>query len=754
MSGVKTRPILALILVIIMAVSVLTGCSGYALKKKEEPVALAKADKSDIFTEIPTPLDFVTTSSVGEEDDLGEAGLIFSSAFAKNDRYYTLYTNLGTSGGTYLSSFDAAGKKASKITLPESDDGMIYCAGADSDGRIYLVSSTCDKKGDIVYKLQCLGQKQKEVWSTVIKAEQDFEPLGMVTTDSVTAVLSDSRLDVFDNKKGVQKQVKLPVENLLGKICTDRKGNILLVGWPDNKLTVWTYDEEKAKFNKTKTFSGNYSYTEGVASGNGKYDFYIAVEEGVFGFVTDGSKPVRIVDFLASNQEFIEITALAMLSQESVYVLSYDDDMNSVPTLLKKMDQKAAGNLTTLTLGCLSAPYSLIQDVYKFNKKSDKYRIRIKEYSPVDYDVGALNSVIATGDVPDIICVSDEMPLESYVNKGVFEDIEPYFKGDAEISGRQYVDNILDAYRIRGGMYFVTPSFTLMGMCGRKKDLGDVKGVSVEQIEKLIKKRGMDYERALGIVNSQSILTWITDYSNDQFVDLEAGTCNFDSEEFVRLLKFAGKFPLKTRSGLLQEDNDSWVRSNRQLMGEFYLTSVESYMDTRYGIYGEEIVFTGFPGNGKSGPVIYCPYYLGICHESKNKDACWDFIRTYYLDEYQQSLSNNFPVSKSALELQFKKAMQPQYTTYTDEKGNTVTEQVENSFEINGSRIVIPLPSDDDISQVLQYIEEADKRTCVDAHISSIIKEEAGAYLNGAKSAEQTADIIQRRVKIYIKEMM
>ena len=77
-----------------------------------------------------------------------------------------------------------------------------------------------------------------------------------------------------------------------------------------------------------------------------------------------------------------------------------------------------------------------------------------------------------------------------------------------------------------------------------------------------------------------------------------------------------------------------------------------------------------------------------------------------------------------------------------------------NSFEINGSRIVIPLPSDDDISQVLQYIEEADKRTCVDAHISSIIKEEAGAYLNGAKSAEQTADIIQRRVKIYIKEMM
>ena len=62
--------------------------------------------------------------------------------------------------------------------------------------------------------------------------------------------------------------------------------------------------------------------------------------------------------------------------------------------------------------------------------------------------------------------------------------------------------------------------------------------------------------------------------------------------------------------------------------------------------------------------------------------------------------------------------------------------------------------TDDDISQVLQYIEEADKRTCVDAHISSIIKEEAGAYLNGAKSAEQTADIIQRRVKIYIKEMM
>ena len=40
----------------------------------------------------------------------------------------------------------------------------------------------------------------------------------------------------------------------------------------------------------------------------------------------------------------------------------------------------------------------------------------------------------------------------------------------------------------------------------------------------------------------------------------------------------------------------------------------------------------------------------------------------------------------------------------------------------------------------------------VDSKISGIIDEEAGAFFAGQKNAEETADIIQSRVKVYISE--
>ena len=92
--------------------------------------------------------------------------------------------------------------------------------------------------------------------------------------------------------------------------------------------------------------------------------------------------------------------------------------------------------------------------------------------------------------------------------------------------------------------------------------------------------------------------------------------------------------------------------------------------------------------------------------------------------------------------------------TYTDEEGNIVTEQDEDYYYVGNSQVTIPTASEKDISQIRAYIEEACQRSVLDQHIASIIREETGAYLKGQKSAEQTAEIIQRRVNIYVKEIM
>ena len=92
------RRFISLFLAAAFLVSALTGCGGYALKKStdNEPVAVAKADSSTIFTEIPSPLEQIKTESIGAEDDMGEDGIMYSSTFAKNGKYYTFAQHTGS----------------------------------------------------------------------------------------------------------------------------------------------------------------------------------------------------------------------------------------------------------------------------------------------------------------------------------------------------------------------------------------------------------------------------------------------------------------------------------------------------------------------------------------------------------------------------------------------------------------------------------------------------------------------------------
>jgi len=96
--------------------------------------------------------------------------------------------------------------------------------------------------------------------------------------------------------------------------------------------------------------------------------------------------------------------------------------------------------------------------------------------------------------------------------------------------------------------------------------------------------------------------------------------------------------------------------------------------------------------------------------------------------------------------------MQPRTYTYTDEEGKKVTEEIESSMFLNGKQIRMPRPQQKDIDEVMRILENAHARMMIDENISRIINEETGAFYAGQKTAEETADIIQSRVSVYIRE--
>ena len=378
----------------------------------------------------------------------------------------------------------------------------------------------------------------------------------------------------------------------------------------------------------------------------------------------------------------------------------------------------------------------------------------IKEYGYDDDGISGLNKELSAGNIPDLICITSEMPVQSYAAKGMFEDIESRFISDSEISQNEYFANVLDLHRIDGKMYFVVPEFDLIGMIGKRKDFADAKGVKISDLEKMMKERNIGYDTVIGLVSSEQVLTMVMYFATEEYVDWENMTCSFDSDSFVSVLEFAGRFPAKiSYENIDWEDYETWLLEGKQLVREGFFYNIDSYMEQRYGYIGEDISFMGYLGDGDNGPVVETSMMLAMSHASEHKDACWEFLRSFYLDQYQENIDFGFPVSKKAYHAMAEKALKPKTYTYTDENGKEITQAYDNELYIKGNSVKIPIAQQKDIDEVTRMIESTSSRAMLDQNISTIINEEAGAFFAGQKSAEETAGIIQNRVSVYIGEI-
>ena len=770
MKNINSSRIISTILIIALTAASLAGCGLVREKKKVTKVASLE---DTVYIETDSPLKDIlksADSSSGENseeasedeisDDMEEERFNFSGVSAVNGKYYTMYTDIQNEGMTCLCVFDEEGKNSMTLPLPSLKDGSISQFSVAPDESIRLVFSEYDEKKEVFvwqmgcYKLETGEQaKLSQVWKTVLTEEEDFFTNGMVSTASDTYVLTETSLIVYDNADGSEKtKLNLP-DGFLGNICLTPAGEPLLVGSGAKGVTSFKPDLSSGKYAKTDFNASDIFIVDTVASGSGSYDFFVATGSDLYGFKMAEAEPVKVMNYVASDLEVASVSGAASLSENTIVLLFVDAESGMHAGLFKKGDASHQEGKTALSLACTYASVDLSKAVVSFNKKSDKYRINLKEYPYDDEGNSVLNMEIASGNIPDMLCVSADMPIESYAAKGMFEDLEPYFTGDKEISRIDYMDNILEAFKIDGKMYFVTPSFNVIGLIGKKKDFKDTRGVTTSQIEKMMKERNIKYDTVMGIASRETLLSWVIYCALEEYVDWDAGTCSFGSYSFINLLEFCDKFPKK-----INYENVNWsefeagMREGRQLLRDGYLYNFDGYMQERYGYVGEEISFMGYPGNGNNGPVVQSEEAIAISHGAADPDGCWEFLRTFYLEDYQNRIDIAFPISEKAFDRLAEKAMNPPNHTYTDENGKEVTEPETGVVNLNGKDIKLPVTSKEDVEAVRKILKSLDMKASVDSKISEIINDEAGAFFAGQKGAKETADIIQSRVKVYISE--
>ena len=153
---------------------------------------------------------------------------------------------------------------------------------------------------------------------------------------------------------------------------------------------------------------------------------------------------------------------------------------------------------------------------------------------------------------------------------------------------------------------------------------------------------------------------------------------------------------------------------------------------------------------GGSGGAFNCNTGIAMSTTCKDKDGAWQFMRRYIaggFSDYVSGFSTNAKEFDQALE----EAMTPVYTT--DENGNQV-EQPQTEYWVDSENIYpIYAMTQEEADEYMDIIANTTATVAnADEQLMAIISEEAEAFFNGQRTAEDAAAMIQSRASIYVSE--
>lgn len=378
-------------------------------------------------------------------------------------------------------------------------------------------------------------------------------------------------------------------------------------------------------------------------------------------------------------------------------------------------DQTADGR-TKLTLASFVLLPNIEEKIAEFNNTNEKYYVEVIDYSQYDtaddFSAGEtkLNTDILGGNIPDMIELG-KMPVEQYTNKGLLENLLPYIESDADFGKNSLVLGAERALSTDDGLYRIAPSFLLIGLYGLQSEIGDKTSWSFEEMKEFLDSRSDVKAPFINMSMENIVPTTINQFMNAD------GTADFNSPEFISLLSSLKEYNEKTSE--YKEDKNQALLNKEGLLATMYIADISSFDENFKALNGDMNVI-GQPTSIGSGNIADFQFSFGMFSDSKNKEGCWEFLRTFLVEEYQDKIveTGELPLLKSS----FDKML----------AASTATEEVKDKFT--------------------KIIDATTYSLAIDSFVFSSVREELPALYEGSKTAEVIAEEIQKKVTIYLSE--
>ena len=507
---------------------------------------------------------------------------------------------------------------------------------------------------------------------------------------------------------------------------------------------------------------GSYNVNQ-IYPGGGDYDIYYTDQSNLYGYKFEGEESTKIVNWISCDIDSSYMSALVPLDDGRILCIldNYEIDEEGMyhsklemATLVKKPASEVEERVT-LTMAMQWMDWNLRREIIKFNKTNGKYRIEVIDYSEYntqeDYNAGRtkMNTEIISGNVPDLLLV-DDLPLQQYVSKGLFEDLYNLIDNDPDLKRDDFIENVLKAQEVNGGLYQISPTFSIMTIVGRSDIVGPEIGWTIDELMAVM----AEHPDSVPFANMErsTMMYYFSAYSLNQFINWSTGECKFDTPDFVKLLEFVNSFPSSIDWEHYEElePEEAQLRNGKALLMTVYLYDF-NYPQLVNAIFNSEVTYKGFPAPDKNGTVVNSYGGVAISSKCKDKEGAWEFLRGMLTEEYytKNIRGGDFPINKAAMDGLIEDAMKIE--TYTDENGEEQI-QTRGSWGYNDIMVEILPSTQEQIDNIMAVINSASITAGYNSEIMDIINLEAESYFSGQKTAQAVATLIQGRVSTFVNE--
>ena len=390
---------------------------------------------------------------------------------------------------------------------------------------------------------------------------------------------------------------------------------------------------------------------------------------------------------------------------------------------------------------------------------------------PWDQFMEELATRLMSGDGPDILLDPGVFTPKQYHQSGVAYNLLEWMDSDPEFHREDYFENILEAYEVEGAQYALPTSIGLTPLY-LNKTLCDAAGVSYSPWDIVDYKELLDIWRE---ADSQGLLdpAFTLEYEDQKgpsqlfysqemptFIDGKAGTCSFDSPEFVQYLEDTKAIPSNrtmaegalTLGGpdLVEAFGNANQGKNTSLLLQVPadLGSLATVMDVPENVVGPLVL-------GSSGGGVLCSSSTLVVPTScADPDLAWEYLKfsvapveeASYSWIYQPEVSvdisqGSFPLAKQNLaaygEVYAKAAVYQK--THESIKG----------FDPTTMDSAVPEGLFSQLEQVFSNYTLGDTMGRVGDILSPVLQQ---YYDTDTLSAQECAEELQGKVEIWLSE--